>query len=193
MIEQLQLARLRRKVGDRVGDGHAGLADARAHGRGQTQLVAEHPRLIDHADDGDVARVAVHGDLDLVGGRVGDPPVDAVAERAVGMVLRRAVALQAAAAEQLVEAAEPAAPRSSARLTIAGWTGPLTGERQASGTSPRLAFQRPMPRVGRTTNRKCPVIDLDDLDALAQAGLERAFDDAVAGGRAADVARPQVS
>ena len=49
-------------------------------------------------------------------------------------------------------------PLGSDRETSDGWTGPFTGERQPSSTSPRLAFQMPMPRVGKTTNRSAPLL-----------------------------------
>ena len=64
VIEQLQLARLRRKIADGVGDGQAGLAHPSGHRRAQPQLGPEEPRLVDRAADGDLAAVAIHGDLD---------------------------------------------------------------------------------------------------------------------------------
>ena len=48
-------------------------------------------------------------------------------------------------------------PLGSQMRTRLGCTGPLTGDFQPSCSSPRLARQMPMPRVGSTTNRSRPL------------------------------------
>ena len=176
-----------RNVRDLVGNGQSRLAGFRAERGRQTQLAAEKTSFIDNARHRDLARVAVDGHLDLVGGRVGDFAMQRRAERAVGIEVRPAVAFQAATDEQLVEPPEPAQPARLPKRDEGGMNRPLGGRLP---TELHVAATRPPNAHAAGWNHdesEPPVVDLDHIDPVAQSAAKGPFCHAVATSRAADL------
>ena len=80
---------------------------------------------------------------------------------------RGAVALQAAAAEQFVEALSQPRPLGSERQTSDGWTGPFTGECQPSCKIAEAGFPDAHAAGGQDDEPQGAVVDLDHVNAPA--------------------------
>src|SRR5205085_11356414 len=84
----------------------------------------------------------------------------------------RAVEGQAAAAEQLVEAGQPAEPAAVGEVDVLGVDGPLDGGAPAQRQAVVVAAPQPHAAGGQDGVGEGAVVDLDEVDAVAQAAAE---------------------
>ena len=187
MVEQLEIAGRRRQVRHRVADENPRPAH---HGldRGfQPKLATEEPGFLDRAANCDPARVLVDRHLDLVGGKVGDLPMQAVTKSAVGMEFRGTVALQAAADQQLVKAVEPAQPVRLAQADVRGMDRPANGRFPAEARLAQACPPYTHPAGRQHGEVEIAVADLDDVNPPGKPAAKGSLLDATALGSAAQV------
>jgi len=108
MVEHLHRGRPLGEISHRVGPGDPLPIGRDGQRRRHLQGVAEEPRLIDGTGEGDRAGGLVERDVEMMGRQVRDAAVQPVPQPAGGVEVGRAVAHEAAAGDELVEAVQPA-------------------------------------------------------------------------------------
>ena len=136
VIQKLKIGRLAGEVLHLVGDVQHRFTRAHPHGGRKPQLATENACLVHDARDGDLARLSVNRDLDAAGRQVGDPAVQRVLQAALGVPLGAPLDSNPQRHSHSSKPFSQPMPLDSNRLTNCGCTGPRTGERQASSTSP---------------------------------------------------------
>ena len=125
-----------------------------------------------------------------MGGKVGDLAVQAVAEPPIGLEFGGPVALQATADQQLVKTIEPAEPVGLLQPDIGRMNGPAGGRFPAEVQIAQADPPDSHAAGWHDDEAEIAVPDFDHVNALGEPGPQRAFDDAIAFGRAADLFRP---
>ena len=173
MIEQLHFGRIARQVGHFVDDRQAALADFGFVGRLEPQLLEQEPRFVDQAGQAHFARGVVDRQLDMMGRPVGDPPVQRILVDAAGPELRRTVALQPAAAHQLVESFQPAQAAGLGERHELRMHGPFDRRLPADFGLAQPALPQAHAARRHDDEAELAVVDFDRIDALAHSAGER--------------------